>query len=1488
MMTSNRFLSILLAGLCFQVSAWGQPEKTPGAPLKAPAQNADFDIREHRTEVDERAATRSAERRKSEIESSRRLAAGGEDYRIGWNRHGFPQSLSRDGQPLARAAGKNALEAAKDFLRSHRMLIPFLPSEIDNLRQTGKTEIDGVTVLDLEQTVDGIGVFRGDVKITLNAAGEIVHAGIGEVIPGLELDGDPRLTAEDAVVAAIQSLKLRAPRVLTPAAGRQEGKQVFVNPFGAQWSDIVVAPTIFPLSPTSGRLAWRMLLEVDGRRWYEMLVDAVDGAILFRKNLYRRATGRVWKQSPIHGPREVVTFPDSWLGTSAVTAGNNVDAYLDSNGDNIPDPAVVAGLMQGRASSATQVFDFSAGEGTTGMDPRGFQAASVTNLFYYVNAAHDYYYALGFTEANGNFQTNNFGRGGQGGDAVRAEAQDADAEDNAFFATPPEGTPPRMELGITTLGTDVRTDDRDSDFDGMTIIHEYAHGVSQRLAGGANAASCFSGIQSSALGEGWSDYFAISFYGNPVFDAYDAADTVRGLRRRSYEGYPFTYEDLGNDGYEEHNDGEIWTATLWDLRKSLGAALTDRLVVSAIRSTSCSATMVDARDAILTADQAANNNANRAAIWQVFARHGMGFSASGTEALGRGPLYNAAFDRPPDLQPGNRSPNVTSAPPAAAMAAPYTYQVVAADPEGGPLRFDLTQGPAGMTIDPATGALLWTPGFFSERVKVTITDGQGARIVHGFQLRVRTPLTPGQPRTISGGRDSLGIATVEVAAGTPVLQVTLRGGTGDADFVLTDPRGVVFGISDRNGTTETISVSGPMPGTWLVAVLGFASYSNVTLAAALPVPTLLAGNAMLTGLSGDATSETFYRVIVPAGASSLRITTTGMADIDLFTRFNRVPICQSFVDALAEWCAYDQTSARIATGNESILIGNAFAGDWFIAIAAFQPYSGITMRVELTAPPTVASSQPALAFAGEPSAALPAQTITILDTSGGAFTWTAAATTVSGVPWLRLNVNGGTGTGPLIVSAVTTGLAAGTHRGTIVITAATLAGSPLQIPVTLTLVARALLAVSSQTLQFNATRGQDATPQSITISNAGGGTLNWTAVAATSSGGTWLAVEPASGTGTVTVRVLARAAALGDGTYAGTITVSSLEATNSPIVIRVTLTVALPVILTSADVRNLATLTSGAAVSGGLIVSLFGRNFTTPCSLAAGAMTPCPQSPGLPLRTQLGQTRVLVNGNPAPLFVVTENQINLQLPYGLAGSEVTLVVVRGGVSSPPVRVPRAEQSPGVLTVLSNGGGAGIVVHADGRLVTRDAPIEPSEIVVIFLVGLGPVSPAVNAGEPAPISPSAVTTIPLRIFIDGGEGRILFSGLAGGFAGLYQMNVEAPAFLPRKYPVIVVQSDLASTNEATAGGPTLLDITPAEARPGADVTVTLRGVNLPRSSVLRIGAMTVPAALADGPLQSLSATIPVPAAAAGGELSIRVADGGNPQEEASNPVVLRVR
>jgi len=189
------------------------------------------------------------------------------------------------------------------------------------------------------------------------------------------------------------------------------------------------------------------------------------------------------------------------------------------------------------------------------------------------------------------------------------------------------------------------TPDRDSSVDGDVVFHEYGHGISNRLIG--NGSTALSVTQSGAMGEGWSDYWAITINNDGAVGEY-VVNNATGIRRAAYTvpaaAVHNSYADVCAGGCEVHNDGEVWAATLWDLRTTLGKATSDLLVLNGMKFTPTRPSFLNARDGILQADQNLNGGANRCAIWTVFARHGMGVSAVGND----GTTHTAASNVPTD------------------------------------------------------------------------------------------------------------------------------------------------------------------------------------------------------------------------------------------------------------------------------------------------------------------------------------------------------------------------------------------------------------------------------------------------------------------------------------------------------------------------------------------------------------------------------------------------------------------------------------------------------------------------------------------------------------------------------------------------------------------------------------------------------------------------------------------------------------------------
>ncbi|MGB8511033.1 MAG: M36 family metallopeptidase [Pyrinomonadaceae bacterium] len=570
------------------------------------------------------------------------------------NEAGAMKNFFVEGETLSGPQSDTPDNIARGFLKGQADLFALSESGVTTLK-LGKEDNDrGTTFLDYTQTVGGIKVFEGNVKVVVNKDGQVLSVREGFLIPAdQKVRVKAALTEAEGIAKAFEHAgrNVLASFAETRMRADKSEASTFANPLRPDYEEVLSELNVVRVGQAT-RLAWHVYADVGPNEWYEILLDAQTGELLLRQNLYvSDAQGTVYTEDPDAGGRSLVSFlgdttintAAGWMGTSTVTTGNNVEAYLDTNADNAPDANNGTNLSNGHAFAANQDFTFPF---STAVDPRTQQAAVVTNLFYYGNFMHDFSYRLGFTESAGNFQTNNFSRGGTGNDSVRLEAQDGSGTNNANFATPPDGQRPRMQQFLFTAPNP----DRDSSVDSDVVFHEFGHGISNRLIG--NGGTGLSGTQSGAMGEGWSDYWATTINNDGVMGEYVTLDNVRGIRRAAYTVPSATvhdsYADVCAGGCEVHNDGEVWAAALWDLRTSLGKTITDNIVLNGMKFTPTRPSFLNARDGILQADQNLNGGANRCAIWAVFARHGMGVSAVGND----GTTHTAATNVPSDCGGG--------------------------------------------------------------------------------------------------------------------------------------------------------------------------------------------------------------------------------------------------------------------------------------------------------------------------------------------------------------------------------------------------------------------------------------------------------------------------------------------------------------------------------------------------------------------------------------------------------------------------------------------------------------------------------------------------------------------------------------------------------------------------------------------------------------------------------------------------------------------
>ena len=725
---------------------------------------------------------------------------------------------------------------------------------IDKHSYSKSMDVENVYVV---QQYQGIEIFNSVSSFAIRN-GQVLNAGFSfkKNISEKVNTTSPSINAATAINNAAQNLGLIIPSNIELIENVSDNKFIFSDG-GISLENIPVKLVFQTMEDNSLRLAWDLSIYLlDASHYYSVRIDAVNGALLdtvdwvvscsvekgmFSNHTHIKDDSRLFSQttnemavsggaqyrvfampieSPNHGVETLEADPSGegegspfgWHDINGapgaeytITRGNNVWSKDDINSNNGTDGVSADG-------GADLIFDF----------PYVFDAppvemieAATVNLFFWNNLMHDIYYQYGFDEASGNFQENNYGNGGTGSDSVNADAQDGGGTNNANFATPPDGSNPRMQMflwdGAVTSGPLLTINDGplagdydgipaafggeivdltedlvlveddpsgtsdtndacdpitnggdlsgkiavirrgecefgfkalaaenegavavimvnnvegeaitmaggavgeqvtiplfmvnnidgeaiieelligsingtingvtvgpeiDGDLDNAIIAHEYGHGISNRLTGGANNTSCLNNAEQ--MGEGWSDYVGLMLTIEPGdqgsdirgIGTYATGQSVdsQGIREAPYSTdfavNNYTYADSNNNVSQPHGIGFVWATMLWDMTWLLideygfdpdlyngtgGNNIAIQLVMDGMKLQSCSPGFVDGRDAILEADELANDGANRCLIWDAFSNRGLGYSADQGNSFNRADQVEA-FDLPP-------------------------------------------------------------------------------------------------------------------------------------------------------------------------------------------------------------------------------------------------------------------------------------------------------------------------------------------------------------------------------------------------------------------------------------------------------------------------------------------------------------------------------------------------------------------------------------------------------------------------------------------------------------------------------------------------------------------------------------------------------------------------------------------------------------------------------------------------------------------------
>ncbi|MBC7527369.1 MAG: proprotein convertase P-domain-containing protein [Chthonomonadaceae bacterium] len=439
-------------------------------------------------------------------------------------------------------------------------------------------EVDSLTRhhVTYAQVYEGVPVYHGELSVHSSKSGaiELVNLDLVPITNPVPLSTN--LSGETAITNALQAVGPRTVSTQTPTA------EPFVY---------VIEGT--PIS------VWRVRFDTysPSAAW-DILVNASTGAILRKVNTacYVDGTGKVYNPDPV-----------TTSGDSTLTDNDNADSPvlnaqrqtvtlkgLDGSGFLTGTYATTTvPSTESRAFSSTFNYDFNRSQ--SGFDE--------TMGYYHIDLIERYIQSLGFTNINNRrviININSF------------------TDDNAFYS------PGTKQISMGSGGVnDVQ--------DASVTWHESGHAIQDNQVPGWGSTE-----EGGSMGEGWGDYWAVSQFAGvgpkaPGWDIYlgkwDATSYNPGdpafLRTVvSSKHYP---EDVQG---EVHADGEMWSASLWQIRGIVGRTRADKMILESHFSVPASSAFSDGANAILAANQTLYADADRAAIRKVLIDRGFIFYAN--------------------------------------------------------------------------------------------------------------------------------------------------------------------------------------------------------------------------------------------------------------------------------------------------------------------------------------------------------------------------------------------------------------------------------------------------------------------------------------------------------------------------------------------------------------------------------------------------------------------------------------------------------------------------------------------------------------------------------------------------------------------------------------------------------------------------------------------------------------------------------------------
>ena len=785
-----------------------------------------------------------------------------------WNMAGF----------LTAPDGRSPRAIAEDFIASRSALMGLTDSDVVDIELTDEvySSISGVTHLYYRQRVNGIPLYNAQLHVNVTRDGRILSVN-NAFLPNLTAaigSLRPALTAAAAVRAVGDYLGVRGvvPAVDLVAADVRQATQLSAPDLSQE--PIKAELMVLPVTKGQARLVWNLQVwTLDGDHAFDFTVDAETGQVWTRVDWVAADSYRVYPR-PVESPNHTAPAPPAdgrALVVNPAHATASPFGWHDTNGAAGAEFTTTAGQQRARLCRCEQrqrsgrrqfpelrgrpelrlrhrpdgrPNDLSAGGGDEPVLLEQHHSRRAAPLR--VRRARGQLSAEQLRTRRSR-QRQRAGRGaGQRGAAPTSSPPN---RNNANFATPPDGSRPRMQMYVWTAPTP----DKDGDLDAGIIVHEYGHGISNRLVGGPSNVSCLQNAQQP--GEGISDWLSLVYTALPGHTgplargvgtyALNQPTTGPGIRTLPYSTNGavnnWTYATISTlpPSSVPHGVGAVWAQGMWeadralvdqygfnpDLYNATGGAGNQRAMLyhnEGLKNTACSPGFTQVRDGIIQAAQTINGGADVCRLWTAFAAFGLGADAVNPSPASNAGIVNG-FNTPAACG-GTVVPTMNIADATVTeghtgtSAATFTVSLTAASSQEVRATFTTANGTASSPSDYAatSSQVIFTPGQTSRTVQVAVNGDLATESNETFTVTLTAPInaTIGDAQGLGTILNDDAVGSVTIAANAGTLGPIPDSGSVTCQ-VPGSPRDVTFTVAGLTAAPSAVEVTSTMTHSWV-------------------------------------------------------------------------------------------------------------------------------------------------------------------------------------------------------------------------------------------------------------------------------------------------------------------------------------------------------------------------------------------------------------------------------------------------------------------------------------------------------------------------------------------------------------------------------------------------------------------------------------------------------------------------------------------------